>query len=88
MFYKGLEPGVILYRKTRSEGIEISEIKEYHKVDVGRRYELYPIIGNWKSQTVIHTENTECSRWRVPFKDLIWYCWGTNFKKVYESNVI
>ena len=87
MFYKGLKPGVILYRKTRN-GIDVSRIKDYYKVGFSRVYVLYPIIGNWSAQTVIHTENTKCSRWRVPTKDLIWYCWGTNFKKVYETNVV
>ena len=87
MFYKGLEPGVILYRKT-IDGFEISQIKECYKLEYTRRYILYPIIGNWTSQIVIYSENTEYSRWRLPHKNLIWYCWGTNFKKVYETDVV
>ena len=87
MFYKGLEPGVILYRKT-IDGFDISQIKECYKLEHGRRYILYPIIGNWTSQCVIYNENTECSRWKLSHVNLYWYCWGTNFKKVYESNVV
>lgn len=87
MFYRGLKSGVILYRKTRN-GIDISKIKDYYKVDFSRVYVLYPIIGNWIAETVIHTENTKRSRWKRSCDGTCWYCWGTNFNKVYETDVV
>lgn len=88
MFYRGLKPGVKLFRIV--DGcIEVSEIKEI----IGTRYykflKLIPIIGYYERDIVGWQQNIKCFKsynpWPPnPFTSLLYFV-GTDFDKVFRK---
>ena len=95
MFYKGIKPGVKLFRII--DGCtEVSEVKEEIKSIIWRRerkiFRLIPIIGNWTLEEVSWYQSSKCFASFLSFgrplvyRNLFYYA-GTNFDKVMKKTI-